>query len=293
MSVSGLKTILGGRIPPWVKPILLVWLAALAVWPGGALALEWTSPPGMDVPGQEQALKKRVMLTARDIVGEELLDVIVHVGYLRVGDKDQPESMERLKLPGFDRYIVPPKGEGAKAEIFPEFARIRQVIVMVTKTLEGRKESLARDITARSGLEPAKGDQLQVVAVERPQAEKGEEIAGKQDEKPPLDEPPAEPPRKRQWKPGTADMYAESRSAAHLIRARKSYFRGDFSAALDQILQAISIEPNNSQAYSMLGSMYYAMKWKSLAVKYWEKSMELDPQNRELEELLTRIRLGQ
>ncbi len=42
----------------------------------------------------------------------------------------------------------------------------------------------------------------------------------------------------------------------------------------------------------MLGSLYYSVDWPQLAVKYWEKSLTLNPGNRELAELIGRVRAG-
>jgi cytochrome c-type biogenesis protein CcmH/NrfG len=83
---------------------------------------------------------------------------------------------------------------------------------------------------------------------------------------------------------------AEAQSTTFLIRARQAYFNGNYDRALDQILQSIAQNPNNPQAYAMLGSLYYAVDWKQLAVKYWEKSLTLDPENREIQELVAKVR---
>ena len=58
-------------------------------------------------------------------------------------------------------------------------------------------------------------------------------------------------------------------------------------------MQSISAQPDNPQAYAMLGSLYYAMNWKNLALKYWEKALAQDPANRELEQLVTQLRMAQ
>jgi tetratricopeptide (TPR) repeat protein len=87
------------------------------------------------------------------------------------------------------------------------------------------------------------------------------------------------------------DLLTEPQSTLYLINARAAYFKGDYNTALDQILQSIQAKPDNPQAYAMMGSLYYAMNWKSLALKYWEKSLALDMGNRELESLVTQLRL--
>ncbi|MCH7479294.1 MAG: hypothetical protein IIA14_14490, partial [SAR324 cluster bacterium] len=90
-----------------------------------------------------------------------------------------------------------------------------------------------------------------------------------------------------------AGVSREAESTAYLLRARAAFFQEDYSKALRQILRSIKVEPNNPQAYAMLGSLYYRMNWTNLALKYWDKSLTFDPDNREIEDLLEQIRVGQ
>jgi tetratricopeptide (TPR) repeat protein len=96
--------------------------------------------------------------------------------------------------------------------------------------------------------------------------------------------------RRRLRKRSAGGPYSEPESTAHLLRARTAYFREDYNRALDHILKAIIIEPENSQAYAMLGSLYYTINWKNLALKYWEKSLEIDPENQEVDELVAELK---
>ena len=256
------------------------------------LAAEWTVPPGIDVVSQQSALRERITRAARAMLGENLVDVDVNVGYVRTGRADQPSQSDRVKLPGFNNFIVPSAGAGA--EIVPEFTRVRQAVVMVSDQARIQPDSLARELAVQTGMDPAQGDTVRVIAVN----------AGQRDQprvspmEPPVmpgmgreSEEAAMAPRARPAKPITPEELKEPQSTAHLMQARRHYFAGDYQGSLDEILQAVSIDPNNAQAYAMLGSLYYAMNWRSLAVKYWQRSLEIDPSNREIEDLVSQIRI--
>jgi len=257
-------------------------------------AAEWGSPPGIDVASQEAALKERIARSARGVLGENLVDVIVHIGYVRSSQAIGANMPDRLKLPGFNNYIV---SSGTKPEIVSEFSRVRQAFVIVSDAAKGQSEALARELAAQTGMDPAQGDSLRVVpvALASGAAAAPAEQPGKRMELPGGMRLPEEPNAltRPDTRPLTPKELQEPKSTSYLMQARRNYFAGDFQGALDQILQAVTVDPGNAQAYAMLGSLYFAMNWKSLAVKYWQRSLELDPANREIEDLISQIRLSQ
>jgi len=271
-----------------VLPVLLaaVLLAPLLLAPHAARAVEFTAPPGMDVARQEEMLRDKVRQIATDLVGDKLVDVVANVGYARTETRTARTQAQRIKLPGFNRFITPSGQNGV--EINPEFVRLRQVFVFVSKELEQDVKSIQREVEQRGGFDRRKGDTVQVVAVSAKGGQTpGQMLAGKgQGGEGQGGERPRPRPRKRR----SGDPFAEPESTAHLLRARTAYFQEDYNRALNQILKAISIEPENSQAYAMLGSLYYTINWKNLALKYWERSLEIDPDNREVEELVAELR---
>ena len=280
---------LRGRALPWAA-----WLAALLLLPGLAAAMEWSIPPGINVGAQEEALKARVTRQAQSMVGEALVEVIVHVGYARLGGEDMPIAPDRVKLPGFNNYIV--SSQRRSPEIVSEFARVRQVFVIVSDQIRVRPESLARDLARQAGLDSSQGDSLRVIPVTVPERE----VAVQPEREPPLpgmtqepEDGEAQPLAKTGGEEAAVKPLplAEPKSTAFLMQARRRYFAGDFQGALEQILQAVTVNPNSAEAYSMLGSLYYAMNWRSLAIKYWERSLEIDPSNREIENLVTQMRV--
>lgn len=281
------------HVPSRFRLLLAVWVVlAVGISPSGetGLAAEWTVPPGINVASQESALRERVTRAARGMLGEHVVDVVVHIGYFRASRPDQPAQPDRIKLPGFNNYIVPSTGESAA--IVSEFSRVRQAFVMISDQAPVQIDSAARDLAAQTGMDPSQGDTLRVIPVstgprepDRLPSVPGMELA------PPSPEETQVAPKPKPVRPMTPEELKEPKSTAHLIQARRRYFAGDFQGSLDEILQAITIDPNNAQAFAMLGSLYYAMNWRGLAVKYWQRSLEIDPTNREVEDLVTRVRI--
>ena len=271
-----------------------------------AQGVSFGAPPGQDLALQEKLLKKRVTRLARDLLGERLVDVIVQIGYVRTEKKQQRESPQRIKLPGFNRHIEI-TGED-NLEIVPDFIRLRQIFVLVSGDLPSDPKAIARELRSQGGFDPRKGDWLQVVVIpegaprEEPEALQAG-LPKREGEGPPGT--PGEPTEAARADNGngkkprgvTAEEIAgvsrEAESTAYLLRARAAFFKEHYSKALRQILKSIKVEPNNPQAYAMLGSLYYRMNWTNLALKYWEKSLAFDPDNREIEDLLEQIRVSQ
>ena len=271
-----------------------------------AQGVSFGTPPGQDLALQEKLLKERVTRLARDLLGERLVDVIVQIGYVRTEKKQQRESPQRIKLPGFNRHIEI-TGED-NLEIVPDFIRLRQIFVLVSGDLPSDPKAIARELRSQGGFDPRKGDWLQVVVIpegaprEEPEALQAG-LPKREGEGPPGT--PGEPTEAARADNGngkkprgvTAEEIAgvsrEAESTAYLLRARAAFFKEHYSKALRQILKSIKVEPNNPQAYAMLGSLYYRMNWTNLALKYWEKSLAFDPDNREIEDLLEQIRVSQ
>jgi tetratricopeptide (TPR) repeat protein len=266
-------------------------LAALCS-PGAGRAAEFVTPPGQNLAMQEDLLRERVTRIAKDLAGDKVVDVIVHIGYVRQERTAAAAGAERIKLPGLNNYISTRAGA---LEVTPEFIRLRQVLVVVSNEIADRAKSLERDIRTQAQLDPSRGDWVQVAPVAVPAGEA--QSAAAKPKEPPKAEPskaeptPADVHRKTAAFKPSDDLLAEPQSTLYLINARSAYFKGDYNTALDQILQSIQAKPDNPQAYAMMGSLYYAMNWKSLALKYWEKSLALDTGNRELESLVTQLRL--
>lgn len=279
-------------VPParlWPILLLLALLAATGLVPPAGAA-EFASPPGVNAAAQEERLKERATNAARDLLGESLVDVVAHVGYVRTASQT-PGDTQRIKLPGFNSFI---SAEGGAPQIVPQYARVRQVFVIVAEDETINRETVKTELLRLLGLKPRDGDWLELVTVNQPAGKPGE---GPKPEGAMAGAPPPTPETaaKRTGPPPALaedDPLKEPQSTAYLLRARTAYFAGDYHRALDEILQAIRIKPDNSQAYIMLGSIYYTMNWRSLALKYWDKALALDPGNREIADLVAELRVA-
>jgi hypothetical protein len=256
-------------------------------------AAEFSVPPGQNVGMQEDLLRERITRIAKDMIGDKLISVVANVGYLKLSTVAGSPG-ERIKLPGMNNFI----STSGDVQVTPEYVRLRQVVVVVSDELAAQTASLERDLRSQAELDPGKGDRIEVVTA----ASAGARRPGKGIQPGPL-KPGAGAEgedldvgkEKRADRPAApvAEDLREPKSTLYLINARTAYFRGDYNGALDQIMQSISAKPDNPQAYAMLGSLYYAMNWKNLALKYWEKALAQDPSNRDLEQLVTQLRTAQ
>ncbi len=259
-----------------------------------ASAAEFAVPPGQNLGMQEDLLRDRISRIAKDLVGERVVSVVANVAYVRTDTPRGDAGAERIKLPGLNNYVST-KGD---LQVTSEFLRLRQVVIVVSDELSGKTAALERDIRTQAEFDPAKGDRLEVVTVATA-AQRGPVRADSGADFRPRTESSETPTlakdRKTESAPVALDPEAlkEPKSTGYLINARTAYFRGDYNSALDQIMQSINAKPDNPQAYAMLGSLYYAMNWKNLALKYWEKALAQDPGNRELEQLVTQLRTAQ
>lgn len=283
---------------------LCIWVAlgfGLAVIPVMVGGVEFVVPPGVDVAKEEEELKARVLELVMDLVGEDLIDVQVTVGYLQ--SKNLVSDSEKVKLPGFDRYVRPKKKK--KAKLVTGYSRVRQILVLIKDSFPVEESAIAEELRATGEFDPEKGDRVRVVkttwqaARGAPDAD-GQERTLAEDANRLSNRLRRVQARQAEERGGQAigrimaqGTMSEAKSTSYLLKARSRYFNGDYRKALDQILRSINENPNNPQAYAMLGSLYYAVDWKYMAIKYWGKSLELDPENRELENLMDKVRLKQ
>ena len=272
-----------GPGPPW--PLGVALCAALLLVVGAGQAAEFASPPGINVERQEEQLRSEVLRQAKDLVGPGLIDVIVNVTYVRRQPRQQGQQGQKIKLPGFDRVIT--LGADDKLGIEAEYLRMRQITVIVADSLKSDTARIERELNSAGKFVRANGDILKVTTLADSGAVgKGGLERGEQEKKD--GEPFARKSRRKARRTGLPSN--EPESTVHLLRARTAYFKEDYNRALDHILNAIEVEPRSAMAYSMLGSLYFTINWKNLAVKYWEVSLDLDPGNWELEELVANIK---
>ena len=89
--------------------------------------------------------------------------------------------------------------------------------------------------------------------------------------------------------PRRIDLKAKVETTRYLLQARKAYMGEDYDAAITALRRAIEINPFSSQAFAMLGSIYYRLGWNRMALENWQHALELDPTNEGLKKYLMRL----
>jgi len=89
--------------------------------------------------------------------------------------------------------------------------------------------------------------------------------------------------------PRRIDQKTRVETARYLLQVRKAYLKEDYDAAITALRRAIELNPFSSQAFAMLGSVYYRLGWNRMAIENWQQSLELDPTNEGLKKYLMRL----
>ena len=89
--------------------------------------------------------------------------------------------------------------------------------------------------------------------------------------------------------PRKIDMKARVETTRYLLQARKTYMKEDYDASITALRRAIELNPFSSQAFAMLGSIYYRLGWNRMAMENWQHALELDPTNEGLKKYLMRL----
>jgi len=89
--------------------------------------------------------------------------------------------------------------------------------------------------------------------------------------------------------PRRIDLKAKVETTRYLLQARKAYMGEDYDAAITALRRAIELNPFSSQAFAMLGSIYYRLGWNRMALENWQHALELDPTNEGLKKYLMRL----
>ena len=89
--------------------------------------------------------------------------------------------------------------------------------------------------------------------------------------------------------PRRIDQKTRVETARYLLQVRKAYLKEDYDAAITALRRAIELNPFSSQAFAMLGSVYYRLGWNRMAIENWQHSLDLDPTNDDLKKYLMRL----
>jgi tetratricopeptide (TPR) repeat protein len=279
-------------------------------------------PPPPQQRKVERDIERKLDKIFREKLPKEYVGVSVSIRYIleTVPVTKQDKKISKIKLPGFENNVwVPTQSEkivGIVNQVRPYttiFAVVNTPVSLfnvevLRQTLDERVKFL--NLTGRDVLKfvhvpfttPAKSFVKTLDnAAEELAEEVKEDIEIEQDEiaeeEPLLDEEdketamaeteempeavlePAPEPRR-------IDLKARVETTRYLLQARKAYMKEDYDAAITALRRAIELNPLSSQAFAMLGSIYYRLGWNRMAMENWQYALELDPTNEGLKKYL-------
>lgn len=261
---------------------------------------------------QEYRLKQQIEPIFKDILKERFVALSVHYTFVNVKDPiiKKGSKVQKHKLPGFKSYINTADDKTITG-FLDKYERFRNVTVVVTEPLpEHVQENLQILLKDKAEYQKEKADTFVVLVTDRrigsdgPIEEEDPKKKGKKNAKkrskdlvdeleqdreereellsrlfPTLDKPP-----------GDIDPRKQAVASQHLIKSRTAYFNNDLNQALNEVIEAINVNPYSSKSYEMLGSIYYRLKWNKLALNNWTKALALDPTNQKLTRYIEKVK---
>ena len=285
-------------------------------------------PPPPEQRKVERDIEKQLDVIFREKLPKEYVGVSVSIRYIleTVPVTKRDKSISKIKLPGFENNVWVPtqtkKIVGIVNQVRPYttiFAVVNTPVSLfnvevLRQTLDDRVKFL--NLTGRDVLKmvhvpfttPANSSVITLdnAAVELAEANSGynKDTDGETDNDSINDEEPGvegqqnnlaaaedeqgavlEPnPEKRR-----IDMKARVETTRYLLQARKAYMSENYDSAITALRRAIELNPFSSQAFAMLGSIYYRLGWNRMALENWQHALELDPTNEGLKKYLMRL----
>ena len=282
-------------------------------------------PPPPQQRRVERDIEKKLDNILREKLPKEYVGVSVSIRYIleTVPVTKHDKKISKIKLPGFENNVWVPtqtkKVIGIVNQVRPYttiFAVVNTPVSLfnvevLRQTLDERIKFL--NLTGRDVLKfvhvpfttPAKSfvktldnaaEELSEVNqldenIEKVYEEDEEVVLGenevqvdlaKVDEIPESVLEPATEPRK-------IDLKSKVETTRYLLQSRKAYMNEDYDSAITALRRAIELNPLSSQAFAMLGSIYYRLGWNRMAMENWQYALELDPTNEGLKKYLIRL----
>ncbi len=272
-----------------------------------------TEPSSVEKRREEYLLKQRLKSDLMEVLKDEYLGLAVNIKYILLHDPivSKKSKISQLRLPGFGTKITITSDPNDIAGYIDKYLRYTTLtIITKTKQPEAIEVSVARlirdkgdiDIGGRDTLsflviaDELKKDPSGIEIVDQGEEKKREDLKDKAKKKEKVDELVKKLDEDRKEKKerlarlfpeldqltGPVDPRREAESSQHLILSKKAYYNNDLNKALNEVIEAININPYASKSYEMLGSIYYRLKWYNLALNNWEKALALDPDNTKL-----------
>ena len=283
-------------------------------------------PPPPEQRKVERDLEKKIDIIFREVLPKDYVGVTVSIRYIleTVPVTKVDKSISKVKLPGFENNVwVPTQSKkiiGIVNQVRPYttiFAVVNTPVSLfnvevIRQILDERIRFL--NLTGRDVLRmvhvpfttPAKSsvNTLDNAAAElakkedgdegiidniKPDAGEGElELAEQKKDNETLENKP-EAILEPDPEPRRIDQKTRVETARYLLQVRKAYLKEDYDAAITALRRAIELNPFSSQAFAMLGSVYYRLGWNRMAIENWQHSLELDPTNEGLKKYLMRL----
>ena len=283
-------------------------------------------PPPPEQRKVERDLEKKIDIIFREVLPKDYVGVTVSIRYIleTVPVTKVDKSISKVKLPGFENNVwVPTQSKkiiGIVNQVRPYttiFAVVNTPVSLfnvevIRQILDERIRFL--NLTGRDVLRmvhvpfttPAKSsvNTLDNAAAElakkedgdegitdniKPDAGEGElELAEQKKDNETLEDKP-EAILEPDPEPRRIDQKTRVETARYLLQVRKAYLKEDYDAAITALRRAIELNPFSSQAFAMLGSVYYRLGWNRMAIENWQHSLELDPTNEGLKKYLMRL----
>lgn len=295
---------------------LSIMISLLFSFSGLTLAIN-LKPNKAETEQEEYALKRLLRPVLIDVLKDKYVTLSVNVLYILQRDPilTKNSDIEQFSLPGFGNRATLANKPGQITGFLERYVRHRFLILLVATPLNPSVEqSLTHLLKDKIGLELGIRDTFTVEVIapikdikagdyseqdspfnnETADEKKEKEIDDLIDE---MDKEKAQKQKRMERlfpgidkKPEEIDPRKEAESSKHLILSRQAFFKNDLNTALNEVISAININPYSAKSYEMLGSIYYRLKWKNLALNNWTKALALDPDNRKLNMFIDKVK---
>ena len=251
---------------------------------------------------EEFALKQALKPLLVDVLKNQYVDISINILYVKqqkpILSKDA--KFKKFKLPGFGSYVTISRKPDDISGFRNTFSRFRNITLLINEPISvSTEQTLTELLKDKTELDLGGKDSFDVMVVSLALGAEDdhEEIS---DEKEKLREK-----RKKEienkdlvakmfpeltFPPKRLDPRQEAESLKHLISSREAFFNNDLTMALNEVIEALGINPYSSKNYEMLGSIYYRLKWKDQALTNWEKALVLNPENKKLTKYIAKVK---
>lgn len=273
------------NVPNIISPMIPA-VGGVSISKNTPVAIQGMVP--IDLETEKQRLLKKLVPVIEDFFRDNLVKVHLHlrsISYFAPVTKGGAQ-LRQVRLPGFESNVwIPAEMQQAAGFLERQQPYVTLFVVIQepveSNYLQALKQALARN---EDGLNFDGKDALEVVVL-------GKSLSGVASPASPspsttvvLPDKP-EPMTSLDVSPNLEPQFAE-----RLLKARTAFFGNQLQQALTELNEAIQLSPQSPQAYEMLGSVYYHLNWKRLAIQKWEKALELDPQNQKLRTYLEQLK---